>query len=218
MRDRAAAGGRVGLSAAVAEWAAGRSWLVRAPVLAWLGWLLTRYWDDRSYFSIWHGINLGFHEAGHVLFSPFGWTLGVAGGTLLELAIPVVAGALLYRQRDWFGVAVAACWLGIVCFEVATYAGDARTLALPLVSPFGSPGAAGHDWANLLRHWGLLQHTDLIAATWEWAGRLVMAAGIAFGAWTLWLMARPGTPSKSGLPIDPSMREEERRFIERLGR
>lgn len=184
----------------VRAWAAGKSWLVRAPLLAWLVWLLLHYWGDRTYLSIWHGINLGFHEAGHALFSPFGWLLGVAGGTILEVLIPVIAGYMLYRQqRDWFGVGVAACWLGIVCFETATYAGDARTLALPLVSPFGDPGPAGHDWANLLGHFRVLRHTAKVAAAWELAGRVIMTGGVVFGGWVLWVMARAGTPAEAEL-------------------
>ena len=167
-----------------------RPWLVRAPVLAWLGWLLIRYWDDRSYLSIWHGIDLAIHEAGHVLFSPLGWLPGVAGGTILGLLVPLIAGGVLYRQGDRFGVAVAVCWLGIVCFETATYAGDALALALPLVSPFGDPGAAGHDWANILSRYGALRHTHAVAAAWEWAGRVLMVSGLALGARVLWRMSR----------------------------
>mgnify|MGYP006206390335 CR=1 FL=1 len=202
-----------GLGAEVRAWAPGRSWVVRAPVLLWLGWLLTRYWDDRTYFSIWHGINLGFHEAGHALFSYFGWLLGVAGGTILEVAIPIIAAAMLYRQRDWFGVAVAVCWLGIVCFEVATYANDANRLRLPLVSPWGNPGPAGHDWANILRHFGVLPYAQRVAGVWEGLARLFMLGGLAFGAWTLWLMAR-----SKGVPTDPALADEGRRFLEHAGR
>ena len=183
-----------------------RPWLVRAPVLAWLGWLLIRYWDDRSYLSIWHGINLAIHEAGHVLFSALGWLPGVAGGTILELLVPLIAGGMLYRQGDRFGVAVVVCWLGIVCFETATYAGDALALALPLVSPFGDPGAAGHDWANILSRYGALRHTHAVAAAWEWAGRVLMITGLALGAGVLWRTLRAHTEEErreaSAAPAD----------------
>ena len=201
-------------AAEIRAWAAGRSWLVRAPVLAWLAWLLFRYWDDRRYLSIWHGINLGFHEAGHALFAPFGWFPGILGGTILEVAIPVIAGFMLWRQRDWFGVAVAACWLGIVCFETATYAGDALARALPLVSPFGNPGAAGHDWAEILSRYNALRDFAAVAAAWEWAGRLFMTAGVVFGGWLLWLMGR----SQGVDPAAPPLSPEERRFLDHVSR
>ena len=202
------------VAAEIRSWAAGRSWLVRAPVLLWLAWLLFRYWDDRRYWSIWHGINLGFHEAGHALFGYFGWFPGVLGGTILEVAIPILAGVVLWRQRDWFGVSVAACWLGIVCFETATYAGDALARRLPLVSPFGNPMAAGHDWANILSRWNMLRDFRAVAAAWEWAGRLVMTTGVVFGAWLLWLMAR-----NRDTPVPPEdLTDEGRRFLEHAGR
>ncbi|HSH44666.1 MAG TPA: hypothetical protein VK966_02360, partial [Longimicrobiales bacterium] len=111
----------------------------------------------------------------------------VLGGTLLEVAAPVAAGVVLYRQRDWFGVSVSLCWLGIVCFGVATYAGDAVARALPLVSPFGAEGAT-HDWANILGHFGALRHTATVAAAWEWGGRFFMTLGIVSGARILVIM------------------------------
>ena len=39
-------------------------------------------------------LNLVFHEAGHPLFSPFGETLHILGGTLMQLLVPaLVAGS-----------------------------------------------------------------------------------------------------------------------------
>lgn len=199
------------LDAMMRESAAGRSWIPRAALVVWMAWLASRYWNDRAYLSIWHGINLAFHEAGHIVFAPLGRMPGVMGGTLMELIIPLVAGALLFRQRDLFGVAVAVGWLGIVCFETATYAGDALALALPLVSPFGAPGAAGHDWGNILAHFNALRHTYAVAAAWESAGRLFMTAGLVFGSRMLWLMARsPGA-------ADPELTEEGTRFLASYG-
>lgn len=199
------------LEAAIRGWAAGRRWWVRAPLLAWLASILVRYWDDPAHTTIFHGIDLAFHEVGHILWSPLGEFMGMAGGTLTQVLIPVAAGAVLYRQRDWFGVAFAVAWVGINCFEVATYAGDALARRLPLVSPGG--GEPIHDWTYMLGELGILQHTALVAAGWQWAGRLLMAAGITFGAWVLWLMARaPSSPV-----ADPELDAEGRRFIESLG-
>ncbi|HSH46752.1 MAG TPA: hypothetical protein VK966_12980, partial [Longimicrobiales bacterium] len=47
------------LERSIRAWATGRTWWVRAPLLVWFAWLLFRYWGDRTYQSIWHGINLG---------------------------------------------------------------------------------------------------------------------------------------------------------------
>jgi hypothetical protein len=176
--------------ASVREWAAGRNWWVRAPVLLWMAWILVHYWDAPWYSTIFHGIDLAIHEIGHVLWAPFGEFLGFAGGTLTQLLAPAVAGIVFVRQRDWFAVSFAICWLGINCFEIVEYAGDALTRQLPLVSP--STAMPIHDWAYMLGQLGILHHTDTVAGAWQWAGRVTMTAGIAFGAWVLWEMGKRG--------------------------
>lgn len=47
-----------------------------------------------------------FHEAGHVIFMPFGEALRVAGGTLGQLLMPLVCAVSLHRRGDNFGAAV----------------------------------------------------------------------------------------------------------------
>jgi hypothetical protein len=106
---------------------------------------------------------------------------------LTQLLVPCLAGYILYRQRDWFGVAVATSWVGINCFEIVEYAADAIARRIPLVSPMTAHPL--HDWNYLLGELGLLEHTAAIARGWQWAGRLLMAGGVAFGTWVLWLMA-----------------------------
>ncbi len=184
--DRAEDGGVGRLTGSVREWAAGRSWWVRAPVLLWMAWILVHYWDAPWYSTVFHGIDLAIHEIGHILWAPAGEFLGFAGGTLTQLLAPVAAGVVFLRQRDWFAVSFAVCWLGINCFEIVEYAGDALTRRLPLVSP--STAMPIHDWTYLLGELGILHHTDAVAAGWQWAGRVAMTAGIAFGAWVLWEM------------------------------
>lgn len=196
----------------VRAWAAGRRWWLRAPLLAWLLWILVHYWDDPTHTTLFHGIDLAFHEIGHILWAPLGEFMGMAAGTLTQVLIPVAAGAVLYRQRDWFGVAFALAWVGINCFEVATYAGDALARRLPLVSTGG--GEPIHDWTYMLGELGLLRHTELVAAAWRWLGRLLMSAGIGFGTWVLWQMAT----TEAGTGGADELVEEGRRFVRSLGR
>ncbi|MGK7313136.1 MAG: hypothetical protein ACN0LA_12930 [Candidatus Longimicrobiales bacterium M2_2A_002] len=194
-----AVGGFGRLAASVREWAAGRNGWIRAPVLLWMGWILVHYWSAPWYSTVFSGIDLAIHEIGHILWAPFGELLASAGGTLTQVLAPAVAGVVFARQRDWFAVSFAACWLGINCFEIVEYAGDAMARQLPLVSP--TTGSPQHDWAYMLSRLGILRHTDTVAAAWQWAGRIAMTAGIAFGAWILWLMQRPetgGQRSESG--------------------
>ena len=56
------------------------------------------------YSSIFDGINLVIHEAGHLAFSYFGELLEIAGGTILQLMAPIVAAFAFYRQKDYFAV------------------------------------------------------------------------------------------------------------------
>jgi hypothetical protein len=184
------------LASSVRHWAAGRTWWVRAPVLVWLAWILVGYWDDPLNTTIFHGIDLAFHEIGHILWAPLGEFMGFAGGTLTQVLVPVAAGVVLYRQRDWFGVAFAVGWVGINCFEIVPYAGDALARRLPLVSTGG--GEPIHDWTYMLGELDLLQHAAAIATAWQWAGRALMLAGIGFGAWVLRIMATTPAAAREG--------------------
>ncbi len=57
--------------------------------------------------SFMHDVNLVFHEAGHVIFMPFGRFITVLGGTLNQLLIPfVVLCAFLLKTRDTFGASI----------------------------------------------------------------------------------------------------------------
>ena len=185
-------GGRV--SRSVRAWASGRSVWVRLPLLLWMAWILAHYWDAPWYSTIFRGIDLVIHEIGHILWAPLGEFMGFAGGTLTQLLAPVAVGAALVRQRDWFGVSFAVCWLGINCFEIVEYAGDALTRRIPLVSP--TSAEPEHDWTYMLAELGILQHTEVVAAAWLWAGRVIMTLGLAFGAWVLWEMWRSGDRSR----------------------
>jgi hypothetical protein len=192
------------------------SWLVRLPVFVWLAYLFVRYLGDPTASSLWGGINLAFHEAGHILFSffPEFWT--VAGGTLTEMAIPLVAAALFIRQKEDFGAAVALFWLATVLMGTAVYAGDARARVLPLVSPFA--GDPMHDWYYLLGRLGLLQRDQFIAALFRTGGLLTMATALFLGGRIVWLMAtdperkarRAG--GQGPLPRESALEGEGRRF------
>lgn len=70
--------------------------------------------------SILHLVNLPFHEAGHVLFRPFGQFMTSLGGTLGQLLVPIVCSvALLFQQRDPFGAALCLWWLGENLLDIA---------------------------------------------------------------------------------------------------
>ncbi len=187
---------RLGIEARVQ----GRKWWIRAPVLLVFLWMLRAYAADPMYSSIFDGVNLGFHEAGHAAFSWFcNRILTTAGGTIFLLAIPVLVGIyLLIKQHDPFGAAVCVFWLGMALVGAGIYAADGRAQALPLVSPFGPIDVFSHDWTVMLMKFGKLSQDERIGAFLRNSGLAAMAASIASGAWILWLMATAGAKQQSG--------------------
>ena len=62
--------------------------------------------------SFLHLPDLVFHEAGHIIFSPFGRFMTVLGGSLLQVLIPMIAAIAFMRQEEPFGAAICAWWAG----------------------------------------------------------------------------------------------------------
>jgi hypothetical protein len=175
---------------------AGR-WLA-VGVLAVLTWRFARLPLDGTVFDTFlHLPNLVFHEAGHIIFSPFGRTLTVLGGSLFQILVPLIcAGAFLYQQHDRFGAAVCTWWAGQNFVDVAPYIADARRLQLPLLG--GGTGAEieGHDWEYLLAQAGWL-HLDVgLGRAALVAGVAVMLASLAW-AFLLVLTAQTGERAES---------------------
>jgi hypothetical protein len=166
---------------------AGKLWQPRAALLAVCAWIFLRHLKDADYAAIVKGLNLAIHEIGHVLFGFFGDFIGIAGGTILQIAAPLIAGWMFYKQRDYFAIAIALCWLGTNFFDVAVYAADARAGNLPLVGLTADPE---HDWFIMLAETGLLYQDQTIGRVFRLLGILSFAAGIGFGAWVITQMRR----------------------------
>lgn len=176
------------------EWARGRTWLPRAVLLLVCGWIFWRHLQDPLYGGIVKGLNLAIHEIGHVLFGFVGEFIGIAGGTILQLAAPLIAAWLFYRQRDYYAIAIAFCWLGTSFFDVSVYAADARAGDLPLVGLGGADPE--HDWFILLAETGLLNHDRTIGGGFRLLGILTFLGGLFFGAWLVRVSATTGNTIK----------------------
>ncbi|MGH9749869.1 MAG: hypothetical protein ACRD6R_08105 [Candidatus Polarisedimenticolia bacterium] len=148
------------------------------------GWALALARQDRP-FSPLDWANLAFHEAGHLVFAPFGRTLHLLGGTLLQLLVPMVlTGYFLLRRHSPPAALACAFWIGESLLNVYVYMADARDLSLPLV------GGGEHDWNGLLYDFGLL-NADAVAAISGWTrGAAVLLMLGAAGA-LAWLALRP---------------------------
>jgi hypothetical protein len=123
-----------------------------------------------------HGVSLGMHETGHLVFAPFGETMAILGGSLLQVLLPVVFAIAFLRQRAWYAAAVGAWWVAQNVWDVAVYVADARAEALPLV------GGGEHDWALLLQRWDLLASDVAIARTMSHAAAVVAIASLGMAA------------------------------------
>ncbi len=135
------------------DWCAGRSWIWRAPLVLYFPWSGLRRLRDPLATDLFGGITLGIHELGHLVLARAGPWPSIAGGSVAQVAAPIAAGWMLARQRDWFGITVAAAWLSSSLFGLAAYVGDARTMELPLVGLFPDPV---HDWNWMLSRLGIL--------------------------------------------------------------
>lgn len=88
------------------------------------------YWLDQPLALI-ESINLVFHEAGHVFFSPLGRYWGVAGGSLFEVGLPAALLVLAVRDRHLTALDGCLVWLGTAFHGVSVYADDAQARAAP---------------------------------------------------------------------------------------
>lgn len=154
-------------------------WL-RLPVLAWGLYTWIRHLADPSWQGLAKGIDLALHEIGHIVFGWAGEFLAILGGSLFQCLCPLLAMEVLRRQGDRFGMSFCLAWLGANLYDVAAYAADARTMELPLVSPFGGDGEVIHDWNWLLGRLGLLAHDQAVA------GGLRALGSLAFLAFLVW--------------------------------
>ncbi len=119
-------------------------------------------------------IDLPIHETGHLIFSPFGEFLMIAGGSLFQVAFPMVfVGYFVYNEKP-FSAAIVLFWVGQSLLNVFIYANDAVVMQLMLTS--GMTGSEGgfHDWNYLLETFGLLGKTNLVAGFIRFLGSAVI--------------------------------------------
>ena len=182
---------------------AGKNWWGRALLLGYMAYVGFESAVDPMFQSLFKGFDLGVHELGHYLFAPLGEFMHVAGGSLFQCMLPFIAMVMFRQQRDFFGISFAFGWLGINLFDVATYADDARTQQLQLVSPGAQGDEIIHDWNWLLNETHLLPYDHGVAQLMRFAAVLCMMACLSMGSWLCWEMYRQRSqkPSKT-LPLD----------------
>ena len=132
---------------------------------------------DADGFLFFDYVNLPFHEFGHLFFAPFGETLCILGGSIMQCAIPLAIMMNFLFSAEPAGFAFSGFWFGENFLNISVYVADARKMELPLV------GGGEHDWNILLSKWNLLNSDFLIARILNTFGWVVM---ISFAAWFIW--------------------------------
>ena len=122
--------------------------LLLAPYVLWLVFGYEYHFID--------GVNLAFHEAGHLFLAFFGQTLHFLGGTLAQLFFPLACWYHFLRRGEILEARVCLVWLAESGMYTAHYMSDAQAQALPLV------GGHIHDWHWLLSRAGLLEHCEFL--------------------------------------------------------
>ena len=122
------------------------------------------------------------HEGGHLLFGYLGHAPMIAGGTILQLLVPLALAAHFCFQRQ-----IAGTVFCLFCFfeqflPIATYMADARAQELPLIT-VGNPEFVEHDWFAMFSALGVLQHDTQIASVVRVVGWIGM---ITVTAWFVW--------------------------------
>lgn len=157
-------------------------------VLAYLTWQFAR--TPAGVYAIesfLHLPNLVFHEAGHVLFLPFGRFVTVLGGSLCQVLVPLLCAVAFLRQNgDRFGCAICSWWAGQSLVDLSPYVADARALQLPLLGGRTGAEVEGHDWEYLLSATGLLHWDVTLGRGIHLMGTLVMCAALAWAVAAIW--------------------------------
>lgn len=125
------------------------------------------------------------HEGGHLLFGYLGHAFMVAGGTMLQLLVPLALAISFCFRRQVAGTAFCLFCFFEQLLPIATYMADARAQELPLLT-VGNPEFVEHDWNTMLGSLGLLPHDTQIASAVRVVGWVGMIGVVLWLAWRGW--------------------------------
>ena len=135
------------------------------------------------------GVDLIFHEAGHVIFMPFGETLYLMGGSLFQVLLPMMLAGVFFRRGERVNAAVMLLWAAQNLGNVSVYIADAQERALPLLGD----DPDHHDWWQILGGWNALPLCTTL-------GHIVWFSGVAVALLSVW-MAYQATWTTDGTSI-----------------
>jgi hypothetical protein len=157
----------------------------KAALAAWLiFYMFCLYQATRTpnMLSLMDGVFVPIHEGGHLLFRFFGEFVMVAGGTILQLLVPILLASFFIFHRQAQGVAFCLFFMFEQFLPIATYMADARAQELPLLSIGGGEDVI-HDWNYMFGKLGLLEHDIQIAGFVRFIGWMGMIATVIWLVW-----------------------------------
>ena len=119
------------------------------------------------------GVDLGFHELGHMLTYAFPDLMTSMMGSITQVAVPLgLAIYFAWRRKDLLGTGICLAWAGTSAQDVSEYIADAPYEYLPLIG-------GQHDWAYILgpEQFNMLDSADTVAGTVKTLGLLLLIAG-----------------------------------------
>ena len=132
--------------------------------------------------SFLHFIHLVFHEAGHLIFRPFGGIAHAFGGTLMQSLIPLLVMIQFIKQKDNFAASIGLWWLGQNFLDIAPYIYDAWDKKLPLLGGgTGQDNPNHHDWHYLLQTINSMEYHAQIALFVGYMGKILLLLSFIWG-------------------------------------
>ena len=121
------------------------------------------------------GVDLGFHELGHLVTYIFPDVVTAAMGSITQVAVPLGLGVyFMWVRRDWVAGGICLAWAGTSAQDASIYIADAPYQMLQLIG-------GEHDWAFVLgpEHLNMLADANSLAATVKGFGFVMLLAGIS---------------------------------------
>jgi hypothetical protein len=159
--------------------------VARWMILCWLGFyglFLLQLFRATGVLTMIDLVFVPIHEGGHLLFSYCGRTMMIAGGTVLQLFVPLTLAASFALRRQIPGTAFCLFCFFEQFLPIARYMADARSQELPLLT-VGDAEYVEHDWAAMFGGMGVLQHDTQIAAAVRTVGWIGMFGTVVWLAW-----------------------------------
>ena len=149
------------------------------------------------------------HEGGHLLFRFFGMFIMVAGGTIMQLAVPLMLAMWFALHRQVPGTAFCTFFFFEQMLPISTYMADARAQELPLLT-VGDADYVIHDWAYLFGRLGVLNYDIQIAEAVRALGWCGMLAAVTWMVWRSLLSPQAATeqPAQTALRQVPVTHDE----------